>query len=68
MDDETAETARALIEQLHGLPVQEAVRIGEAADFVVQPHGPGAILTADFRPNRIRLTVVDGIVRSGSYG
>lgn len=46
----------------------DAAAMCKTAGFVAQPHGPHAILTAEFRPDRIRLAVVDEIVRSASYG
>jgi hypothetical protein len=68
VDEQRAAAASALIEQLCGMPAADAAALCDTAGFVAQPHGPNAILTADFRPSRIRLTVVDGVVRSGSYG
>jgi hypothetical protein len=56
------------MEHIRGMPADEAAAICETAGFVAQPHGPSAILTADFRPDRIRLAVVDKIVKSASYG
>lgn len=68
VDEALAATAAALMEHIRGMPADEAAARCEAAGFVAQPHGPSAILTADFRPNRIRLAVVDEIVKSASYG
>lgn len=56
------------VEELIGQPLADATATAEAAGWQVRAFEPGAMLTMDFREDRINLEHEDGVVRRAWVG
>ena len=55
-------------EELVGTGLDEATRDAEVAGWQVRAYAPGAMLTMDFREDRMNLEHEDGVVRRAWVG
>ena len=55
-------------DELTGQPLADATAAAEAAGWTVRAHETGAMLTMDFREDRMNLEHEDGVVRRAWVG